>query len=341
MPEEIKRESVTKIDIEKLALNKDFGRLTFKESLPFLRKTQALFKELDELNYQNNLSQEEISAIDIKKDQFIKQLTQLQQFDIGQADSQTVHDNLEQQFINFYNSTLKGLMTQLVYLRQEIALQSKDERNLQEEQKAATKARKQSEEILEQLKKELNSIRKETKEVAGASGERAAVTLGKHFESQAGEYSSKANNWLTQRSTFFKWLLIIIGVNFILYLFLFITNKLGVRPNIAPSEFFTPQYGVVKLALLALLSYAIGFAGKNYNINSNLEAVNKHRKNVAETLSDFLKTKPEANDRSQLVKSAAEAMFRNSPSGYGSKQESKDDGPIHEIVNNIISSKKE
>lgn len=341
MAEEIKRETVTKVDIEKLALNKDFGRLTFKESLPFLQKTQALFREFDELNYQNNLSQEEINSIDSKKDQFVQQLTQLQQFDIGQANSQVAHDNLEQQFINFHNSTSRELRTPLVYLRQEAALQSKDERNLQEEQKTATKARKQSEEILEQLRKELDSIRKETKEVAEASGERAAVTFGKHFESQAGEYSTKAVNWLTQRSTFFKWLLVIIGVNFIFYLFLFITNKLGVKPNIAPGEFFTPEYGVVKLTLLALLSYAIGFAGKNYNINSNLEAVNKHRKNVAETLSDFLKTKPEADDRSQLVKSAAEAMFRNSPSGYGSKRESKDDGPIHEVVNNIISPKRE
>ena len=124
-------------------------------------------------------------------------------------------------------------------------------------------------------------------------------------------------------------------INFAVYFYLFMSNKIGFWPRIPPEDFFTIQYGAVKLALLGPLSYAIGFASKNYNANTHLEVINKHRKNVAETLRDFLSSKPEPDDRSVLVRSGADAMFRGSATGYVSKG---DAGGSSESVGNLVNS---
>jgi hypothetical protein len=266
----------------------------------------------------------------------VELLNQERQFDIGQEASQTTHDNLEQEFINLYNDATAALRTHLVYLRQEVAVQSKDARVLQEEQKAASQARKQSEEILQQLKKDLEDIKKETKNVEEAKGERAATIFGKHFELQAEQYAKRATQWGGLRLKFFVALLTIIVGNFLVYFYLFVTDKAGWWPRFSPNELFTIEYGVVKIALLGVLFYAVNFASKNYSVSSNLEAVNSHRKNVAATLRDFLSsTNPNPEDRAQIVRSGAEAMFRQSSSGYIQRNEPKDEGTLREIINNF------
>lgn len=370
MAEEITRDSITSINIEKLALNKDFGRLVFKNSLPYLKKTQNLFKEFDELNYQDDLSQEEINSIDNKKDQFVQQLTQLQQFDIGQANSQQAHDNLEQQFINFYNSISRELRMQLVYLRQEAARKSQDVVNLEEQQKAAVQAEQKYKELAKKLEvrfQEFDQKEKELeakkKEVETAHGEVATKVLAYHFAKQANDYTIRAGDmfysneesqstenwfnktlkwikkprsWRTIRSIFWWTLLIILIFNFALYFLIFFLHKSG-KIGLATDDIFTLEYGIIKLALISLLYYGMHFASRNYNIVSNLEAVNRHRKNVAQTLEDFLATNPDEGVRSEMIRQGTDAMFRHLPTGYIRKSgRDEDGGSIIKSFTNIL-----
>ena len=118
-------------------------------------------------------------------------------------------------------------------------------------------------------------------------------------------------------------------------IFLFLTNKIGWWPNLSPSEFFTIEYGLVKFALLGLLSYATGFATRNYNINAGLVATNKHRKNVAETLADTLASPLSDEAKAVLAREAAVAMFQNLSVGYIKKEHQNDSGPILEVIRKI------
>jgi len=344
MVKEIIAENLKTLEIKQIALNKDkFGALTFNKAYPLLHKLRKMFVEFEELGYKDFLTQSEIENIDNHREQLLNYIKRIHDIhpETDASFNKDVRDQIENEIENFYNSTVEHLRNSLIYLRQEVAFKSKDQESLQEERKAVLRVRKQSEEILKQLKKELKAVRKETKEVEEARGERAAVVFGKHFENQAEEYLKQADQWKATRSKFFRWLLGIIIANFVIYFYLFISNKLGWWPSFSPEEFFTLQYGIAKLVLLATLSYAIGFASRNYSINSNLEAINKHRKNVAETLKDFLASEPKSEDRSQLVKSGAEAMFKHSVTGYVSKRGYKDDGPVREIIHSVLRGKGE
>lgn len=319
-PEEINRETLSKLNIKGLALNKEkFGVLTFDESFPLLEKLQKLFIELDELDYKSNLSQPEINQIDQHIEQFLNYLRQLADFNLATGFNKDVHDSFENNIRSFYDEVFRNLRNLLVYLRQEAASKSQNVKELQKQQKAAVQAEREYKVLAEQLKQKIAALEKREQEVEVKSGEVAAIMFGKHFELQAKEYAQRAKDWEARRLTLFKWLLFIIIINLAVYLYLFITDKLNFWPNFSPREIFTLEYGVVKLALIGVLSYSIGFASKNYSANSHLEIINKHRKNVAETLKDFLGSNPETGDRSTLVRSGADSMFRGSATGYVSK----------------------
>lgn len=336
---EITIESLSDINIEQLALNSDFGKLKFEKSHSSFIGLQNIFKNLDDHDYKNNLTQQEINNIDTRKKQFVDYLKRLQDFDIGQADSQQLHDNLESEVINFYDDTVRQFRLMQLALKDIVVSKSGDKKELEKQQKIAVEAEKEYKKLSEKLKSDLEELTEEKKKIATTSGEVAATRFGKYFENQAKENSEKAKKWLDLRSLFFNCLLLIIIGNFILYLFLFFTNKLNWWPCLAPEEIFTLQYGLVKLALLSLLSYGLAFASRNYNINSNIVEANKHRKNIADTLNSFLETKPEPDERSKIISQGTNAMFRHLPIGYISKSEQKDNGPIYEVINKILPSK--
>ena len=179
-------------------------------------------------------------------------------------------------------------------------------------------------------------MQKQKQKVEVAHGEIAATYLAIQFKSQAEEYEKIAEKWLS-RGTKFYWVLIVaIGANFTAYLLLFIFHKTGIT-GLSPREMFTLEYGIVKLALFAVLSYGVGFASKQYHVNSHLAAVNRHRSNVAQTLDDFLATKPE--EKSEMIRQGTEAMFKHVSIGYIRREEQKDNGPIYEIINKFLPNK--
>lgn len=335
MAEEITTETIQKVNIKNLSLNKDLGRLMFKESLPYLERVQKLLNEFDELNYKEDLSPEEISLIDSKKSQFVKKLNQLQQFDIGQAESQQAHDNLEKQFIDFYNNISRELRTQLVFLRQQASLKSRDVQELQRQQKATLEAEKEYKSLTEKLNEELEVLKERKEAIGTAHGEVATKVLAHHFAKQANDYTEDAKKWLEKRLIFYWILLAVIIANLIGYLLLFILNKLGISV-LSPKDIFTLEYGIVKLALISLLYYGMYFSSRNYNVSSNLAAVNKHRKNVAQTLEDFLATNPDGETRSQMIRQGTEAMFKHLPIGYLRKDDRENNASVTKIFTSIL-----
>lgn len=257
---------------------------------------------------------------------------------LDEKDYQTFIDLRKHLYQDVHIATRRHAAEQIdAFVRQKLAEYKRynfeeSEKKLQEQ---VIQFKKRTEELTKQLLTAEQKIKSETKQIESAKGERAAVRFGKHFEDQAREYQGETKKWLGLRNIFFWILFLIIVLNVIGYFVLFILHKIN-QNNIKPEDFFTIQYGVAKLALLSILSYAIAFSSRNFNVNSNLSSLNRHRKNVAETLNDFLETNPEQQDRSKIVESATEAMFKHQPIGYLPKIESKDDGPIPSVINNFL-----
>lgn len=335
---EITRENIKKINIKELALSPKFGSLTFEKSYKKLEKIQKWLTEFIELDYKNELPENVSTSIDNHIDQFINHLKWLEQFDIATiSNAKAEHDAFEARIESFYNTIFNTLVVNhLDFLRQEVELKSKDKQKIQNEQKELQQLRKQSEGLVKQLTEEREKIQNETIRIESAKGERAAARFGKHFENQVKENREAAQKWLELRNKFFLAIFWVIIANLIIYFYLFIANKVNWWPYFPPKDFFTIEYGIVKFALLALLSYGVAFCSRNYNIQSNQATSNQHRKNVADTLTDFLNSNPQPEDRAELIKQGTETMFKHLPIGYIPKIESKDDGPIASIFNTIL-----
>jgi len=343
MPQEISVQTLSEIKIKQLALNSDFGKLKFEKSFPYFQGLQALYKELDELDYKNNLLKSEFNEIDQSKNSYLVYLKRLQSFDIGMVNSQQLHDSLENEIENFYNDTVRGFRLIKLALEDLAAKKSKNKQELQKQQKVALQAEKEYKELSDKLKVELESLKEQKAKIESTKGDVEATRFGKYFSTQAEEYKEQAqNSWLKNRNRVFKWLIGIIIANLILYLVLFITIKLNWWPRIKPDDFFTEQYGIVKIALIAVLFYSLSFYSKHYKINSNLAAVNKHRQNVADTLSGFLASNPDDKDmRVEMIKQGTNAMFKHIPLGYVNDKGDDEGGPVQEIINYVTKSKNE
>ncbi|MCL5434849.1 MAG: hypothetical protein M1405_00470 [Patescibacteria group bacterium] len=331
-PEEINRESLNKLNIKTLALNKDkFGVLTFDESFPLLEKIQKLFIELDELDYKGNLSQSEINQVDQYLEQFLNHLRQLASFDLATGFNRDVHDGFENNIRGFYDEVFRNLRNILVYLRQETASKSQDVKELQKQQKAAVQAEKEYKTLADKLKQQLNVLEKREQEVETKHGEIAVKLLGEHFAKETNNYSKEAGNWFKTRKTFYTALLIIVSVHYAIYML----SRLGILP-LSLDRFYTIEYGVLALSVITMLWYGLRFTTQNFNITSNLESINRHRKNVAQTLEDFLATNPDPETRTQMIKQGTEAMFKHFPSGYVNKNPQGENHPIYEVINNFL-----
>lgn len=339
-PPEITVDNFKEFDIKSLALNTEkFGEITFDKSLPLLETLQSTLKEFSDLQYEQNLIQEFVNQINSQRDRFIEYLKKLQSFRLSEGFNKDIRDGFENEIDALYQEVYRTDLSWLTFLRQNASIQSKDTKKLQDEQKAVAKLKTEYEQIIKQLEQKKSEYEKETIAVQKAAGEKAAVTFGKHFEQQASENKENAEKWEKSRTFLYNLFLVLVVANVVAYLYLFITFKLGIKPHLDPKDFYTLQYGIFKVTLLGLISWAMGYSAKNYYINSHLQALNLHRKNIAETIRDFSKSNPSPEERARVMEMGAEAMFNQGSTGYPQKDGNKEDGPVEKIITNIISGK--
>ena len=330
---EITKDNLREVDIKDLALNKDkFGALTFDNSYKKLESLQKLFADFDDYDYKSNLTQEEINNIENNKNTLVGYLTRLAAFNPGEDSSfnKDVRDNFENEVNNNYESIIRNLRNIHVYLRQEADFKSRGNKDFS---KQITATKKEAESIVLEIKKELDQLRAKKTDYEVAYGQEAAEKFSSYFSKQAEVYKDESKKWLKIRKWFFSVMFIVIVVNIFAYLYLlFFGEGIGMPVE----KFFTWQYGAAKLVLLSLLSYGVGFASKNYHIYAQLETVNVHRTNAADTMNGLIAANPDKEDvRGEVIRQAADAMFRHLPVGHITKSENTL-GPISEVVNKFI-----
>ncbi|HMO77973.1 MAG TPA: hypothetical protein PKD95_02145 [Candidatus Paceibacterota bacterium] len=329
-PEKISDENVLSVDVSAIAQDRRFDELTFDNAKKKLPKIQKWLIEARDLGAQDLLIEADRNLVSSLTKDLIQHLDNLLTFEIRTTNTTALseHDALESRIDSFYNSVYQQLpMRILPFLRQEASLNSKDEKALADEQKAATQARKQAEDILDQLNKDLNEFSERKKQLENTAGEVGAKALAIYFKKETDGYQDKADVWFNAALGLYAlFTSIVIGVA---YYYSF--NKEGGWSSL------TWQEGVGKLAIFALLWYSLSFVVKNYNVNSHLAAINRHRAAVAGTLEDFLVSGPSATG--EMLQNGTDAMFKHSPIGFITKAEKENGNPLLEIVNKIISPK--
>lgn len=340
---EITPENLKNLEIKQIFLDKDkFGVLTFDRSYPVAQATRKMLVELEDLGYKEVLTRSEIQAIESDTQHLVNLIREVSNKNPANDPSFNINvrNDLENNIVASSEGIQQRSRDKLVFLRQELALSKPESQDLQKEQKELSKIRIEYEKALLDLKVRFDALNEKKEEIENTQGEIAATRFGKHFDAQSTEYETQANDWLEKRDAVLRILFGVIGANFIVYFYLFLAWKLSWWPHFAPSDFFTVDYAVIKVTLVLLLSHVLAFNSKNYSISRNLMVRNKHRKNVADTINNFLESNSDSETKSQIIKQGAESMFKAEESGYLGKINQKDHSPIEQVTY-ILPNKKE
>ena len=330
MPEEINNTNIFEIDIPKLSLDDRFGSLRFEEASEKLPKAQAWLKEVYDLDYKKILLDTDIQKVEKLTNDLVSLLVWLKQFDIANTPNpKNEKDGFNNRVNQFYNDVYRQVLMELLpFLREQRRRENPDQEKLDEEITKVTKIRAELEAELKNVKEESEKIRNTKKEVGSEKGKRAAVRMASYFSEEVTYYKNNAKKWF-----------IAVIVGYIIVLGALV--ELGVVAFYNPQQVVWTQI-VARLVILAALWYGLYFIIRNYNINSHLASVNRHRTAVASTLEDFISVEQEQDKPrlSEVLQNATDAMFKNVPVGYVSKTEKEASNPVLQIINDLMGANK-
>lgn len=324
MSEEKYPDSPRSINLDEICLKENFGDLKFEHILPLLKKMKGIIVELEDLNYREYLTVLEIRQIDSARGDFNSFVKKIQEFTLNQNNPKDIRDNIQNQVTSFYhNDFAQKTRSSLTFLRQEAKLDNKTEKELQD---SVARAKKLETELSEKLA----SIKIEEKSVEKGSGIIASKFLSKEFENQFDTHENAAAKWFRLLISFYILLGTAISFNFMIYL-------IHIRPT--KDHFLMIEWGVFTFLCVSILFYGLSFAVRNFNIHKNLASINRHRRNVAQTLTSFLESDKSIDVRNAFLKDAAPALFEHQSTGYLDKDQIQVSTPVQEMVTKIITDK--
>jgi len=330
-------ENVLRTDIQELTLDKRFGSLVFDNAQKKLSKAQTWLKEVKDLKYEELLLDSDTKQVNNIIRKLAEHLEWVRNFEISSVPNpKQEHDGLNSRVDSFFNDVYSQIVMRILpFLRDERRKEKPDEHKLDEEIKKVVQLRTDLEKELKSVQEETEKIRITGKVVGSAKGQRAAVRMASHFDNEVARYEGLARKWLLGVAGGYLCvvgILIWLGVIMAIYL----NQIIALSETINTSSIWSAV--ISKLVILAALWYGLSFIIKNYNVNSQLAAVNRHRAAVARTLEDFVAVEQQQeNPRlSEMLQNATDAMFKNMPIGFVSKTEKETSNPVLQIVNDLI-----
>ena len=313
------------IDLKKICLNPSFGDLTFTASLSTLEKMQLEIIELEDLDYKQYLTENEINQITSAVNSYNNYVQQIQNFNLSQGSPKQTRDNIENSIKSYYqNSFAQQTRNSLIYLRQQVKLDDRTQKDLQQ---AVVNAKKLEKELNERLSK----IRIDEESVAKKSGIVSSKYLSQIFRDRAKKLNDRIRFWSQWVFWLSLGLLIILGVLFKVYLGYVRESEASVKT----------EFTVFSALSIAVIFYYLKFCMRNYNILNHLVESNTHRANVAETLEAFILSGNGDQDiKAVLLKEAAPAMFTADSTGYLTKDQMEISTPMQELITTFISDKR-
>ena len=241
------------------------------------------------------------------------------------------------------NKTRFGLENELIKATEEAKNERKKTNkvrsNLESTLEEVEKEKKQIEEVrynlkvsLEEYKKERRRIRGAGRDIGSEKGGIAAVNLWSHFNNESKHYEAEADRW-------FHW--VRIGYFTVVPISIILGGIISIAVMLFDAN-IKWQAVVSNSAIFIALWSALYFVVRNYNINSHLCSVNRHRAAVAKTLDDFIAVEQQEEDPrlSEVLQNASESMFKNFETGYMPKVEKDTGNSVVQIINDTMGSNK-
>lgn len=323
---------IKSVDINSICIRENLGgNWNFKVAAKHLEKVHKLLLLLIEES--DHLTDDDKNNINQRVNQLIEILSKIRKFDnTKNENSIEVKNELESESIRFANQTLQEFRPIENHILLMNVLSNNNIKKLEQEQLKAEEAIKifnnlslESQKGLSRLserEKDLEKLEERLKKTK--QGEIASAGMAEYFIKEIDHYKRITDKWF--RKITWAIILAFLGTVDILIAFLYFIEQDEYKESLW-------QLGAAKLALIGMLWYVVSLVIHNYNVNSHLSAVNRHRAAVARTLEDFLAL--EIEGQSDMLKHGTDAMFKHAPIGFIRKSEKESANPLLEIINNI------
>lgn len=316
--------SLRDVDIKSLCLNANFWDLKFQNSVTVLEKMKSDMVELEDLDYKEHLTNQEIQQINNAQENLNSYLQQIRDFTLTQWNPSASRDNIENQIRSFYdNNFASQTRWSLIYLRQELKSNWKTDKELQKALVDALKIKDQLQDQFEIIKNDKETIQKE-------SWINSSKHLSQEFEKQSTNSNEESTKWFYFSLGFYVAIFVWVIIWFAWYFF-----------NIKPQndKYLTTEWWIFVLIITSIIFYWLNFCSRNFNIHKNLYSINYHRRNVAESFMWFLENINTSEEKEVFLRDVSRSLFEHQSTGYLDKDQMQISTPVQEMVTKIVSSK--
>jgi len=313
------------IDFGSLVLASKLSEMDFKESLRQLEQMQKSIVELEDYDYKNHLSKNEINYTETLSQSLKTFLVQVQGFELNSPQNFQIKATLEQQIADAYNNIFS------VYVRPALTFLRQENSNVSQIERDAKSSTVRAEKLVKELTEKLDKLSKEEKSVENKAGIVSAKYLSQEFEE---EYSRLEKQLARRRYVLGIPVLFVAG-----FLTIATIGTIYYRFALDANVSVKVEFGILSFLTFSLYFYLLRYVLIAKNILLHNAQVNRNKRNVAQTIINFLEAggdDPEV--KNELLKHGAGAMFASETTGYLNKDqmETPQMQPTKELINTII-----
>jgi len=293
------------------------------------------FHELYERGqYISHITENEDNAFDNAEDNFIWALNQIQDLPAtvkGNDNPEKKQNEILRVVKRVWNQYTPKLKSVILYQRVHSLYETIDVDKLKQ-------VTADSSHLNEEMNRKLSEVDEKLAQLDSKQGQEASEEFETFFKNQANNSKEKKTFWFWVGVVCFVILTFFLAGNFIFFVtgaWIYPSEEVSTDSSVVIGG--SVRYGVASISIIVLLSYAVGFSSKQYNIYANQQVVNEHRQNVAKTLTRFYQS-TSINDeaKAEIVRQGTEAMFENQATGHINKgRHHEDGGPANTIVQKI------
>jgi len=278
----------------------ELGALNFGqtvEHLKVIRKVLEALSQEEPENVPNNV----IAGAGERLGQITELLERMATFTVAQDQAQSQHGQIEGQANDLREFFLREVRPYLGGVAVDLAAKAAEANaSLNRVQVAASEI----DQILSQLRKK--------------SGEVGAESMSSYYKSEAERHSKVALRFMQVGI-----LVLVVGV--LVGLWLFVWKPLPVTPATSSTtswEEFTRAL-ILRLLFIAVVSYLLAFAARNYRVNKHLEVANEERRNALDTYVLFAEALPNDDMRNLVTLELVRSLFAPAETGFISAMQEK------------------
>lgn len=293
-------------DLKKFLDREPWGALDFNHlTQTFEDQILPVFKNLRDLPIER-LDEAALNDFQTQINTLNDTLGVLDNFSVTEPDATEQHPTITNAVNAQANALYNSAKAHLPYLMAQTKPGSKIEKELVDLEKELKASVKQSKKYVSEVEALLAGVRT-------ATAEKGVTGYTEFFDGEASSRDKSSDRWLTLAVIF------AMAASFIAWgLFSGYFSPPQVDPELTEESRFLAFFQLFagRFVLLGILLTAAIWCGRQFNVQQNLRAINKHRSDTLHTFREFIEAAQTMEGRDQVLQEATRAIFRPLPTGH-------------------------